>query len=86
MLKRNKTPKLIITVLKLNLIFEKEDSVIDPNIKNYLDNLPELYTISYLFPPTNIPEEPREVLVNKDINDPYSNLEYLEEDEDDGDD
>ncbi len=86
MLKRNKTPKLIITVLKLNLIFDKEDSVIDPNIKNYLDNLPELYTISYLFPPTNIPEEPREVLVNKDINDPYSNLEYLEEDEDDGDD
>ena len=48
-LEKNKVPKLIITILKLELFFDNDKKIIDSEIKNYLDKLPELYTISYVF-------------------------------------
>ena len=85
-LEKNRVPKLIITILKLELFFDDDKKIIDSEIKNYLDKLPELYTLSYVFPVSSIKEKSREVLVNKDINNPYSRIEYVELDEDDGDD
>ena len=56
-LENNKVPKLIITILKLELFFDDDKKTIDSEIKNYLDKLPELYTISYVFPKSSIKEK-----------------------------
>ena len=86
-LNSNQVPKLIITVL--NLEFEYKDyknQNKDPEAEKFLNNLPEIYTLSYIFPPSSIKEKPREVLVNTDIDNPFLNSDYFEDDEDDGDD
>ena len=54
--------------------------------EKFLKNLPEIFTLSYIFPPSSIPEKPREVLVNTDIDNPFLNSDYFEDYEDDGDD
>ena len=86
-LNSNQVPKLIITVM--NLEFEYKDysnQNKDPEAEKFLNNLPEIYTLSYIFPPSSIKEKPREVLVNTDIDNPFLNSDYFEDDEDDGDD
>ena len=58
----------------------------NPEEEKFLKNLPEIFTLSYIFPPSSIPEKSREVLVNTDIDNPFLNSDYFEDYEDDGDD
>ena len=87
LLNKNQVPKLIITVMNLEFSFrESINQNKDPEEEKFLKNLPEIFTLSYIFPPSSIPEKPREVLVNTDIDNPFLNSDYFEDYEDDGDD
>ena len=61
----------------------------DLETEKFLRDLPEIYTLSYILPPTNFKEKKREVLVNTDIDNPFMHADYFEDDIDyldDGDD
>ena len=81
-LQNNKTPKLLITIINLDLrkCLDKKDTT---GTKDYLLNLPELYTLNLILPSSISPEKPREVWVNIDINKPYQRVNELYEDGDD---
>ena len=87
-LETNRVPKLYITIMNLNFTYkDKLNENNDPETEEFLNHLPEIYTLSYILPPTSIKEKKREVLVNTDIDNPFLNTDYFEDDlEDDGDD
>ena len=87
MLNSNKVPKLIITVMNLDFSFrDLTNQNKNPEEEKFLNNLPVVFTLSYIFPKSSIKEKPREVLVNTDIDNPFLNSDYFEDYEDDGDD
>ena len=71
-LQNNRIPKIIVTIIKLDLI--GDDNQDQKITKEFLQDLPELYTLSFIFPPSSIPEKPKEVWVNVDIDNPYENM------------
>ncbi len=81
-LQNNKTPKLLITIINLDLrkYLDKSDTT---GTKEYLLNLPELYTLNLILPASIAPEKPREVWVNIDLNNPYHRVTELYDDGDD---
>ena len=83
-LENNKIPKLLITILKLDL--KKYMAEKDPSgTKEYLLSLPELYTLNLVLPPSSAPEKPREVWVNIDIDNPLERageLDFVEDGDD----
>ena len=72
-LQNNKIPKLLVTIIKLDLrkYIDEEDI---SGVKEHLINLPELYTLNLILPSSISREKPREAWVNIDMNNPYQRV------------